>query len=63
MLAGVQLDRLATGILGPFPESTQDNKYVLAVTSYFTKCVEIFTVPDQNVMTCAEVILDKVIGC
>ena len=31
MLVGAPLDRLATNILAPFPESNQGNKYVLAV--------------------------------
>ena len=48
MATGAPLDCLATDILGPFPESTRGNKYVLAVTDYFTKGVEIFPIPDQN---------------
>ena len=62
MLMDAPLDRFATEILGSFPESTQGNKYVLAVTNYFIKWVEIFAIPDQSVVTCAEVNLDKVIG-
>ena len=60
------LDCLATDILGPFPESTRGNKYVLAVTDYFTKWVEIFPMLDQTAPTCAEIILNEVIarfGC
>ena len=48
MPIGAPLDRLSTDILGPFPESNQGNKYVLAVTDYFTKWVEIFAIPDQS---------------
>ena len=44
MSVGAPLDRLSTDILGPFPESTQGNKYVLAVTDYFTKWVVIFAI-------------------
>ena len=60
------LDHLATDILGPFPESTRGNKYVLVVTDYFTKWVEIFPIQDQTAPTCAEIILNEVIarfGC
>ena len=56
-----QLDRVATDVLRPFPESAWGNKYVVTVTSYFTKWEEIFTVPDQSALTCAEVVLDEVI--
>ena len=63
MLMGAPLDRLATDILGPFPESTRGNKYILAITDYFTKWVDIFAVPDQTAVTCVEVILDEVIMC
>ena len=62
MLVGAPLDRLATDILGPFPKSTRGNKYILAVTDYFTKWVEIYAIPDQSAITCAEVILDEFIG-
>ena len=62
MLVGAPLDRLATDILGPFPESTKGNKYILGVTDYFTKWVEIYAIPDQSAVTCAEVILDEFIG-
>ena len=55
MPVGDPLDRLSTGILGLFPESTQGNKYVLAVTDHFTKWVEVFAIPDQSAVTCAGV--------
>ena len=66
MPVGILLDRLSKDILGSFPESTQGNKYILAVTDYFTKWVEIFAIPDQSAATCAKIILNKVIarfGC
>ena len=58
MLVGVPLGRLATNILGPFPQSTWGNKYVPVVTDYFMKWVEIITM-----VSCMEVILDEVTGC
>ena len=63
MLVGALLDRLATNILGPFPEYTWGNRYVFAVTDYFMKLIEIFAKPDPSSVTCPEVILDEVIGC
>jgi transposase InsO family protein len=66
MQTGAPLDRLSTDILGPLPESHRHNKYVLVVTDHFSRWVEIFAVPDQTAVTCAEKILDEVIaryGC
>ena len=63
MLVGAPLDILATNILGSFLESIQGNKYVFAVTDYFMKWVEIFTVPNQSMVTCAKVIHHEVTGC
>lgn len=59
------MDRLATDLLGPLPETPQGNKYILVVTDHFTKWVEAIPVPDQTAQTCAHHIL-KVIcqfGC
>ena len=66
MTVGAPLDRLSTDIWDPFPESTQGNKHVLAVTDYFTKWVEIFAITHQSAVTCAGIILNEVIarsGC
>ena len=63
MLVSSSLDIIATDILGPFPESSWGNNYVLAVTNYFTKWIEIFAVPDKSAMNHAEVSLDEIIGC
>ena len=59
-------DRLSTDILGPLPESRRGNKYIMVVTDYFTKWVEIFALPDQQAATCANVLLNEVFarfGC
>ena len=66
MPTGGPWDRLATDILGPLPITPRNNRYILTVTDYFTKWVEIFPVPDQTAITCANVILNEVIcryGC
>lgn len=66
MLTGAPLDRLSTDICGPFPVSNMGNRYILVVTDYFSKWVEIFAVPDQTAVTCADRILNEVIcryGC
>jgi transposase InsO family protein len=66
MPVGAPLDRIATDILGPLPITPRGNKYILVVTDYFTKWVEVFPVPDQTAVTCAQIILNDVIcrfGC
>ena len=66
MLVGAPLDRLGTDFLGPLPLTSRGNRFILVVTDYFTKWVEIFAVPDQTAVTTAEVILNEVIarfGC
>jgi len=66
MPVGAPLDRIATDILGPLPITPRGNRYILTVTDYFTKWVEIFAVPDQTATTCAEIILNEIIcryGC
>ncbi|XP_064622363.1 uncharacterized protein K02A2.6-like [Lineus longissimus] len=66
MPVGGVLDRLSTDILGPFPLSDKGNRYVLSVCDYWTKWVELFAVPDQTAVTCADKIVNEVIarfGC
>ncbi len=66
MKVGAPMDRLATDIMGPLPETPRGNKFILVVTDHFTKWVEIFPVPDQTAATCADKILNEVIarlGC
>ena len=66
MRVGAPMDRLATDILGPLPETPRGNKYILVVTDYFSNWVEIFPIPDQTAPTCANKILNEIIsrfGC
>ena len=41
MPTGAPLDRLSTDILGPFPESSRGNRYILVVTDHFTRWVDV----------------------
>jgi transposase InsO family protein len=66
MTTGAPWDRLSTDILGPFPESFKGNKYIMVVTDHFSKWVEIFAIPNQTAITCADILLNEVIdryGC
>lgn len=62
---GGPMDRLATDLLGPLPETPRGNKYVLVITDHFTKWVEAIAVPDQTAQTCAHYLLQVVcqFGC
>ena len=66
MPVGAPLDRLGTDLLGPLPVTPRGNKYILTITDYFTTWVEIFAVPDQTAVTCAQTMLNEVVcrfGC
>ncbi|CAC5388086.1 unnamed protein product [Mytilus coruscus] len=61
MPVGAPLDRLATDFLGPLPTTPRGNKFILTVTDYFRKWVEVFPVKDQTAVVCAQLILNEVI--
>ena len=54
------MQRVATDILGPLPETSTGNSYILVVADYFTRWVEAFPIPNQEATTVAEKLVDKV---
>jgi hypothetical protein len=42
-------------IVGPFPNGTQGNKYILVVQDHFTKWTEAYALPDCSAKTVAHV--------
>ena len=62
MTVGAVLDRVSTDILGPLPETPRGNRFIIVITDYFSKWVEIFPLPDQTAISCAEVMLNEFIG-
>ena len=46
--AGYTLERIATDFLGPLPETENGNKFILVISDYFTKWVEVVAIPDQT---------------
>ena len=59
---GATLATFSTDMVGPFPVTPRNNRYILVVTDHFTKWVEFFAVPDQSATTTANVILNDVIA-
>lgn len=60
------MDRVATDLLDPLPLTPGDNRYILTMTDYFTKWVEIIPVADQSAPTSANAMLNEVMcryGC
>ena len=53
------LQLVATDILGPLPESTDGNVYVLVIADYFTRYVEAYALPDQTATTVARYLVDE----
>ena len=58
---GAVLATLSTDLVGPFPITPRNNRYILVGTDHFTKWVEVFAVPDQTAVTTGNVILNEVI--
>ncbi len=56
---GVPNERIALDILGPLPESTAGNKYILVIGCYFTKWKESFAMPNMEGVTVADILVDQ----
>ena len=51
---GAPMDRVATDILGPFPQSESDNSYLLQVGDYFTRWIEAYAIPEFSAKIVAQ---------
>ena len=56
------MERIATDILGPLPETKKINRYILVIGDYFTKWMEAFAIPDQTAETVAKYLVNEVIS-
>ena len=48
------MDRVATDIRSPFPQSESGNRYVLIVGDYFTRWIEAYAIPEFSAKTVAQ---------
>lgn len=60
-IVGGPMEKIAMDILGPFPRSDQNNKYVLVMCDEFTKWTEAFPLPNQEAQTIATVFVNEFI--
>ena len=58
--AGYPTQVMAVDLVGPLPESTSGNSYILVVGDYFTKWMEALPVPNQEAVTVAEKLVNEV---
>lgn len=63
---GYPLERIATDILGEFPETENGNRYIIVISDYFTKWTEAFPMRNMEAQTVAKIVTNEVIcrlGC
>jgi hypothetical protein len=51
---GVQFERIAFDIAGPFPESYREHRYLLIAMDYFTKWPDVYVIPNQEATSLAD---------
>ena len=59
---GAPFERVALGIIGPLPKSSNGNKYALVVVDYFSKWLEVIPLPNQRATTIAAALPREVVS-
>lgn len=54
------MERIALDILGPLPESTRGNKYILVLIDCFNKWTEAIAIPDQEAETIVTTFVNEI---
>ena len=60
IIAGYPTQVMAVDLLGPLPESSNGNSYVLVVGDHYSKWMEALPVPNQEAPTVAKKLVDEV---
>eukprot|EP00731_Ephydatia_muelleri_P019297 Em0012g122a len=55
------LQRVAMDIMGPLPETSRGNKYILVIADYFTKGSEAYPIPNMEAITVAKCLVNEFI--
>ena len=66
MVVGEPWERLGIDVTGPHPTSARGNVYILTIIDHFSKWVELFPMRNQEAITVAKILVDRVIcqhGC
>ena len=58
--ASYPMQIIATGLVGPLPESNTGNRYILVVADHLTPYTEAFLLPNQEAITVARKLVDKI---
>ena len=59
---GNAFERIAVDVLGPFPPSNKNNRYIVVFTDYLTRWNESFAVPSTEASVIARLLVDEVIA-
>ena len=59
IIVGYSLQLVAVDIMGPLPETSNGNKYILVAENYFTRWLETWPIPNQETKTVAEKLLNE----
>ena len=54
---------MAVDILGPLPETSGGNSYILVAEDYFTRWLEAWPIPNQEIKTVAQKLLNEMFFC
>jgi len=56
------VELVAMDMLGPLPEYSAGNSYILVMGDYFTKWMEVYPIPNQDTTTVANKLVDEFVG-